>query len=290
MFSAAVLDTDGGLQLLECAGFKLVFEDDGGEGDPRVMVLDPSADTAPLSAAARRLAKLAPAVAAALSKTVNAPPPPPDPKKPPPGGRGARAFVPAAVCVAAVTELGDEYFQRTPEEIQAEMARKKALRERDSVLTTKSWKDKNRFDFELKDGNDGSSSGGGDRRKPAVIRVRMPDGAVLQGDFGRREPAGAVRSFVAEHIRESHRTFSLSFLGKPITEDDEGGAVAKAALEREASKKFGGKGVGYGAAGTVEGAGLYPSALVTLKWTDANTDGEANAIADRLMATAAPLE
>jgi hypothetical protein len=108
------LDTDGGLQLLECAGFKLVFEDDGGEGDPRVMVLDPSADTAPLSAAARRLAKLAPAVAAALSKTVNAPPPPPDPKKPPPTGRGARAFVPAAVCVAAVTELGDEYFQRTP--------------------------------------------------------------------------------------------------------------------------------------------------------------------------------
>ena len=73
-------------------------------------------------------------------------------------------------------------------------------------------------------------------------------------------------------------------------EDDEGGAVAKAALEREASKKFGGKGVGYGAAGTVEGAGLYPSALVTLKWTDANTDGESNAIADRLMATAAPLE
>ena len=120
--------------------------------------------------------------------------------------------------------------------------------------------------------------------------MRMPDGAVLQGDFGRREPAGAVRSFVAEHIRESHRTFSLSFLGKPITEDDEGGAVAKAALEREASKKFGGKGVGYGAAGTVEGAGLYPSALVTLKWTDANTDGESNAIADRLMATAAPLE
>jgi hypothetical protein len=40
----------------------------------------------------------------------------------------------------------------------------------------------------------------------------------------------------------------------------------------------------------VEGAGLYPSALVTLKWTDANTDGESNAIADRLMATAAPLE
>ena len=58
--AAAVLDTDGGLVVLECAGFRLVFEDDGGEGDPRVMVLDDASDPAPLSAAFRRLARLAP--------------------------------------------------------------------------------------------------------------------------------------------------------------------------------------------------------------------------------------
>ena len=106
-----------------------------------------------------------------------------------------------------------------------------------------------------------------------MVRVRMPDGVVLQGDFGRREPAGAVREFVARALREPHRTFSLTFLGKPVTEDDEGGAAAKAAAEREQAKRLGGKGAGYAAAGTVEGAGLFPSALVTLKWTDANTDG-----------------
>ena len=50
------------------------------------------------------------------------------------------------------------------------------------------------------------------------------------------------------------RTFSLSFLGKPVTEDDEGGAAAKAAAEREQAKARGGKGAGYAAAGTVEGA------------------------------------
>ena len=277
--AAAVLDTDGGLVVLECAGFRLVFEDDGGEGDPRVMVLDDAADPAPLSAAFRRLARLAPAAAARLAA------PPPDPAKPPAAGRRARAFTPAEVCAAAVTDLGDEYFQRTPEEIQAEVARKRAQRERDSVLTTQAWKDKNRFGWE----GDGPP-GGFDAGKPAVVRVRMPDGVVLQGDFGRREPAGAVREFVASALREPHRTFSLTFLGKPVTEDDEGGAAAKAAAEREQAKRLGGKGAGYAAAGTVEGAGLFPSALVTLKWTDANTDGGKATLAAALMESAEPLE
>ena len=281
--AAAVLDTDGGLVVLECAGFRLVFEDDGGEGDPRVMVLDDASDPAPLSAAFRRLARLAPAAAARLAAP--APPPPPDPAKPPAAGRRARAFTPAEVCAAAVTDLGDEYFQRTPEEIQAEVARKRAQRERDSVLTTQAWKDKNRFGWE----GDGPP-GGFDAGKPAVVRVRMPDGVVLQGDFGRREPAGAVREFVASALREPHRTFSLTFLGKPVTEDDEGGAAAKAAAEREQAKRLGGKGAGYAAAGTVEGAGLFPSALVTLKWTDANTDGGKAALAAALMESAEPLE
>jgi UBX domain-containing protein 6 len=287
--AAAVLETDGGLVLLECSGFRLVFEDDGGEGDPRVMVLDADADPAPLSAAFRRLARLAPAAAAKFLQAAPAVPAPrpPDPAKPPAAGRNARAFTPAEVCAAAVTDLGDEYFQRTPEEIQAEMARKRAQRERDSVLTTKSWKDKNRFGWE---GGDGPAGGGFDAGKPAVVRVRMPDGVVLQGDFGRREPAGAVREFVANALREPHRTFSLSFLGKPVTEDDEGGAAAKAAAEREQAKARGGKGAGYAAAGTVEGAGLFPSALVTLKWTDANTDGGKAALAPALMASAEPLE
>ena len=123
--AAAVLETDGGLVLLECSGFRLVFEDDGGEGDPRVMVLDADADPAPPSAAFRRLARprggggkvssqAAPAAAAPVRRT-----------RPPAAGRNARAFTPAEVCAAAVTDLGDEYFQRTPEEIQAEMARKR---------------------------------------------------------------------------------------------------------------------------------------------------------------------
>ena len=70
--AAAVLETDGGLVLLECSGFRLVFEDDGGEGDPRVMVLDADADPAPLSAAFRRLARLAPAAAAKFSQAAPA--------------------------------------------------------------------------------------------------------------------------------------------------------------------------------------------------------------------------
>ena len=95
--AAAVLETDGGLVLLECSGFRLVFEDDGGEGDPRVMVLDADADPAPLSAAFRRLARPAPAAAAKFfaSRARRRGASSAGPGQAPAAGRNARAFTPA---------------------------------------------------------------------------------------------------------------------------------------------------------------------------------------------------
>ena len=320
--AAAVLDTDGGLQLLEAVGFRVVFEEETTEGapgaaeeagDPRVLVLDDSVtDMAPLNAALRRLTPLAPRVAAQL--TAPKPPPPVDPRKPPPGGRAPQAFLPAAVCSAAVTELSDDYFQRDVAELQAEMKRKQAKREQEAVLTTRAYKE--RMAREAAGEEDEEEGAQEKEKKPVRIRVRMPDETQLEGQFGAREKVGAVREFVAGCLREPFREFTLSFLNAPLVEGDGTAATtvtgARGSMAIGVSGGSGGssgagyKGRGYDLVGTIEGAGLAPSALIHFKWTDAppgqstntnaNTDGGgggggvAQVLTDALMSSAVPLE
>jgi hypothetical protein len=70
---------------------------------------------------------------------------------------------------------------------------------------------------------------------------------------------------------------------------------------RDASKAsksvnaIGHKGVGYGEEGTVSGAGLAPSALITFSWAEQarpgeNTDGDPRVLNDELTRNAEPLE
>ena len=101
-------------------------------------------------------------------------------------------------------------------------------------------------------------------------------------------------------MREPFRPFSLSFLNHPLAEEDGGGGAAAAAAAASRAGGGGARGprggqVARGTAGTVEGAGLVPSALVSFQWTEAaapgrNTDGGAQCLTDALMSTAVPLE
>ena len=288
--AAAACGDGAGLSLLEAVGFRVVVEpeDDAPGTDPRCAVLPSDANLDAARGAARRLTTLAPAVAASLGPPK--PPPPPNPREPPRGGRRARALVPAERCAAAEEELPDAYFQRDAAEIQAELARAKARREREGVLTTRAWKERHAG---VDDDDDEAALGA-----PATIRVRMPDGTQLEGLFGRREPIAAVRAFVAENLREQHRTFALSFLNAPLVGDDEhagaSGASGRAGAARgqttSVHARAGRLGKGYGAVGTVEGAGLVPSALVTCAWTDGGDARAAPALSETLMASATPLE
>jgi len=139
--------------------------------------------------------------------------------------------------------------------------------------------------------------------------------------FGPREPIGAVRAFVHESLREPFRRFDLAFLGAPLRGDegDEGDETngAKAAKPRDSlaglrthnvrasglgsgsvsskGARLGHKGVGYGEEGTVAGAGLAPSALITFSWAEParpgeNTDGDPRVLNDALSRDAQPLE
>ena len=238
-----------------------------------------------------------------------------DPTKPPAGGRGARAFVPpAGGSAAARAQLDDAFFRRDASEVAAEFARAKAAREASSALTTRAWKEARKKEEEEEEKKT-------KRTDPVTVRVRLPDGTQLRGMFGPREPIGAVRAFVHESLREPFRRFDLAFLGAPLRGDegDEGDETngAKAAKPRDSlaglrthnvrasglgsgsvsskGARLGHKGVGYGEEGTVAGAGLAPSALITFSWAEParpgeNTDGDPRVLNDALSGDAQPLE
>ena len=320
-----------GSAVLMAAGFEPEEGPDG--SDELVLPPDHTASEegrASLRVAIRRLRALAPATAALL----DAPKPPErrDPRAVPAGGRDARVFLPAEACAAFSAELPEDFFARDAAEVQRDFELAKQRRERDSVLSTRAWKK----------GAAASGGGGGgasaeqaseearlrELSRPATIRVRMPDGELLQGSFGRREPVGALRAFVAECVKDPFRKFTLAFLNAPLDEDRGGGfssaagarggghdARRAAELRRDGSALRGANtrpnvgdgsrnhsnassfGEGYAAHGTLEGAGLVPAALVTFAWAEPPAPGgiserqtSGGALKDELMRAAVPLE
>jgi hypothetical protein len=170
-----------------------------------------------------------------------------------------------------------------------------AKREQSSFLSTKAWKNAN-----FKNTGDDDES----------------DGTQLLGRFGPREPIAAVRTFVSEHLREPFRSFGLSFLGSALVgdEDDPGNAKDTSNKPRDSltglrthnvrdttnpnwkhKTNVGFKGLGYGTEGTVVGAGLAPSALITFAWADkatkgVNTDGNPAVLNENILRDAVALE
>ena len=243
-----------------------------------------------------------------------------DPTKPPVGGRRAQAFVPpTGPSAAARMQLDDAFFRRDASEVAEELARAKARREAQSALTTRAWKEARR-----KEAAEEEASANRAKSDPVTVRVRLPDGTQLRGIFGPREPVGAVRAFVHESLREPFRRFDLAFLGAPLRGDDDGGSGSAGEKQnrkprdsltglrthntrdvsnpnqrlsdpRHAEGRVGHRGVGYGEEGTVVGAGLAPSALITFSWAEParpgeNTDGDPRVLNDALCAAAQPLE
>ena len=239
-----------------------------------------------------------------------------DPTKPPIGGRRPQAFVPPkGASAAARVQLDDAFFRRDASEVAEEYARAKSRREAQSTLTTRAWKEARK-----KEAKEDEESTNRARNASVTVRVRLPDGTQLRGMFGPREPVGAVRAFVHESLREPFRGFDLAFLGAPLRGDEDGPAGARGRKPRDslaglrthnvrdpsgsshgwsdprvAEERVGHKGVGYGEEGTVAGAGLAPSALITFSWAEParpgeNTDGDPRVLNDALCATAQPLE
>jgi len=84
-------------------------------------------------------------------------------------------------------ELPQDFFSISKEEIKAEQTSRKELLERESMLRTKAMREKEEAKARRK-------------YKYCLIRVRFPDGWILQGTFSVHEPVSAVSEFVTSSL------------------------------------------------------------------------------------------
>lgn len=120
--------------------------------------------------------------------------------------RGIRVFSPSAK--ATKFEVSNEFYAVSAEEIKREMEIRKEAVEKFGMLRTKEMREKDRI-RELR------------RYRFCLIRVRFPNGILLQGTFRASEKFAAVRAFVADSLEHEWIPFALSnHLGSKLTDEN----------------------------------------------------------------------
>lgn len=121
--------------------------------------------------------------------------------------RGVRVLLPAEA--ATQIDLPPEFFNMTTDELKREMQNRARDVERNQMLMTKVMREK----LEMREIR---------KYRFSLIRVRFPDGLILQGTFGVYEKFSEVMSFVRSHLVNDWRPFILSLSGGgKITEEDQ---------------------------------------------------------------------
>eukprot|EP01137_Pigoraptor_chileana_P016577 Opistho-2@73533 len=149
--------------------------------------------------------------------------------------RRARVLtVPANASVAIVRTFAvpSSFYDLTVDDARRELRKRKETAEKELTLRTASMRE-----------NDAAPRNPRNYRF-ALVRVRFPDGLVLEGAFHADERFSAVRLFVSSCLSESHksRAFALSLPGCTKPHDDDGVSLRK--------------------------LGVVPAALVNLFWRD----------------------
>mmetsp|Transcript_9800 Transcript_9800/g.17631 ORF Transcript_9800/g.17631 Transcript_9800/m.17631 type:complete len:417 (-) Transcript_9800:134-1384(-) len=250
-----VTGVPGGLELLVAAGFDVVFEPGEG-GEEGWAVWRPSDDNLAALRGCLQLmnaafppppAPTAPATAAVAPLPSTGPQSVPSAAEPRP--RKTRVFLPNPNQVAR-QDPGEKFYTRSTAEVAADARARAAQREREGMLTTKAWKGRQKNKV---------------MHTRASVRVRMPDGLMLEGEFGAKEPVDRIFSWVADALRHPWGQFELVLVHKPI--------------QRE------------GATATVAGQDLCPSALLSFRWIDkdpALQDG--SSLSNSMISGAVPFE
>ncbi|XP_004441347.1 PREDICTED: UBX domain-containing protein 6 [Ceratotherium simum simum] len=139
--------------------------------------------------------------------------------------RQRRVFRPSPL--ASQFDLPRDFFSLTAEEVKREQRLRSEAVERLSVLRTKAMREKEE-QRELR------------RYTYTLLRVRLPDGCLLQGTFYARERVAALYGFVREALQSDWLPFELLATGGQKLSEDENPAFNE--------------------------CGLVPSALLTFSW------------------------
>jgi UBX domain-containing protein 6 len=277
--TASVVESAGGLELLQQAGFLIRFEEPGtgqpGGGEQAVegyatleLPTDETERASQMEAVRAALECLSPLLpAAASTESVSARANAATMAHPPKTEAGAGVtsagiptvvWLPSASCAAALEDLPDAFFERTAAEVAAEAAQRRSQAEAASVVALRSSKQRAP-----------EPPPGASQRGSAVLRVRMTDGTLLQGRFKGSASVQDVYAWVADSLAQPHRTF--------VVQAPRLGGHASAALAQAGRT-------------TLAEAGLCPSAVLTLRWGEDEGRVEGPVLRSDLMAQAVPLE
>ncbi|XP_019864519.1 PREDICTED: UBX domain-containing protein 6-like isoform X2 [Amphimedon queenslandica] len=131
-------------------------------------------------------------------------------------------------------DLPDSFYNMSIEEIKKEQKLKSAALEKESMLRTKAMRERDEIKSAMR------------YYKFVVIRIRFPEGVILQGIFWPFDKFSEVRQFVLHHLIDPTRLYSLTFLQKIVSDD----AASLAQL------------------------GMAPAAVLNLSWTDKISCGD----------------
>ncbi|BDA46192.1 probable UBX domain-containing protein 6 [Coccomyxa sp. Obi] len=206
-----IVDVSGGIALLQACGFELVFEAAAeGGSEEGFAVLPDDCDLALVQAALQLLGQPQPSpsshqqgvgrAASSPASTSSAPAPP----SAGPRQRNTQVVLPTGV---DDQPLPSWFFSRSPAELKAAFVAKQKKRELDQTLMTRAYREK------LAGGQKEQSNS-----TYAVVRIRLPEGLILQGEFNAGEPVAAVFEWMTDCMRDPGATYEL--IGpdrKPIT-------------------------------------------------------------------------
>ncbi|EIE24119.1 hypothetical protein COCSUDRAFT_47147 [Coccomyxa subellipsoidea C-169] len=207
-----IVDVSGGVALLQACGFELIFEEaaEGGQ-EEAFAVLSDDCELALLQAALQLLGQAEPS-----------PSPSPRPQQPgvgrsssgaastsssqsaaPAGPSAAAGPRPRNTQVILPTGVDDQplpswFFARSPAELKAAFVAKQKKRDLDQTLMTRAYREK-------------LASGHKEQAKVsfAVIRIRLPEGLILQGEFNAGEPVAAIFEWLTDSLRDPGATYDL---------------------------------------------------------------------------------
>ncbi|KAA0712279.1 UBX domain-containing protein 6 [Triplophysa tibetana] len=122
-------------------------------------------------------------------------------------------------------ELPPDFYNLTPEELKKEQQLKSEVVERNAMLRTKAMREKDEQR---------------ERRKYsyALLRVRLPDGIILQGTFLAWEKVAALYQFVRDWLENGWQPFELMAPGGQKLKDDESMALNECNLAPAALLTF----------------------------------------------------
>mmetsp|Transcript_25823 Transcript_25823/g.49025 ORF Transcript_25823/g.49025 Transcript_25823/m.49025 type:complete len:489 (+) Transcript_25823:100-1566(+) len=234
----AIVDASGGLEYLQASGFTVEFEDlpDGSGTEGYAILPEGESRTAAARAGAAFLQPFS------VTPTAPAPTEPAQRQTFGPGNRQEQVFVPADRCAAAFFNPSDSFFNFTPAELKEQALARKQQLEESQQLTTKAYKER-------------QSAKKRTAYTTTTIRVRLPDGVILQGCFAAGETVTSLREWICACLR-APEPFQLFGAGsqKPL-QDMERDLGQSASCKRSL---------------TLQDAGLVPSALLNFKWEHGN--------------------